>query len=68
MIGYVLLNHIYYADDLVIFAPSHKGLQQLLNTYGQLGLELDIIFNGIKTMYIICSIKEIKCIDSNPLY
>ena len=30
-IGKIIVNHLYYADDLIFFCPSHKGLQQLLN-------------------------------------
>ena len=30
-IGGVMVNHIMYADDLVIISPSAKGLQRLLD-------------------------------------
>lgn len=37
MIGEVLVNHLMYADDLVIITPSGDGLQQLLNIYTEYG-------------------------------
>ena len=27
-----IINHLFYADDLVLMCPSHRGLQDLLNT------------------------------------
>lgn len=42
MIGNILVNHIMYADDLVVFNPSSAGLQQLLNMCSEYGLEDDI--------------------------
>ena len=49
MIGNVLLNHLYYADDLVLFAPSHKSLQRLTDICSELGLEFDIKTSESKT-------------------
>ena len=33
-----LINHIMYADDLVLFSPSSASLQKLLNICQQFGL------------------------------
>ena len=45
-----MVNHILYADDIVLFAPSAKGLQKS-HTYG---CNHDIEFNPSKSsvMYI----------------
>ena len=43
------INHLMYADDLVIFAPSIKGLQMLINTCVHNGNILDVKFNELKT-------------------
>ncbi len=40
MIGNTLVNHIMYADDLVVFSPSSAGLQQLLNLCSDYGLNM----------------------------
>ncbi len=39
------MNHIMYADGLVVFSPSSAGLQQLLNLCSDFGLEHDILYN-----------------------
>ena len=41
-IGSLCANHIMYADDLVIFAPSAKGLAHLLNIYNNFCSHHDI--------------------------
>jgi len=43
--GTKLVNHIMYADDLVVFSPSSAGLQHLLNVCSDYGLEHDIVYN-----------------------
>lgn len=41
----MIVNHLMYADDLVILAPSLKGLQKLLDVCCDFAVEHDIIFN-----------------------
>ena len=50
----LLVNHIYYADDLVLISPSHKGLSKLLNISENFGSSHHIIFNPAKSqaMYL----------------
>lgn len=62
MIGNSLVNHIMYADDLVVFSPSSAGLQQLLNVCSEYGLEHDIVYNPDKSMVMTCRTKEDKSI------
>ena len=52
----LLINHLFYADDLCIFCPSSHGLQRLLNMCFESGSDLDIIFNETK-----CKIMVFKC-------
>ena len=40
-----MVNHIMYADDLVIISPSAKGLQRLLDICAAYGQSRDILFN-----------------------
>ena len=49
-IGGVMVNHIMYADDLVIISPSAKGLQRLLDICADYGQSHDILFNYGKTV------------------
>ena len=49
-----VVNHMLYADDIVLFAPSAKGLQKLLDLSHTYGCNHDIEFNPLKSsvMYI----------------
>ena len=51
-----LLNHLFYADDLCIFAPSTRGLQLLIDMCVKIGTELDICFNAAK-----CNVMFFRC-------
>ena len=41
-----------HADDIVLFAPSVKGLQSLINVCYRFGKENDIVFNDSKTVFM----------------
>lgn len=62
MIGNTLVNHIMYADDLVVFSPCSAGLQQLLNVCSEYGVVHDMKFNTDKSVVVICRTKEDKCL------
>ena len=49
-----------YADDLVLFCPSAKGLQKLINICDKYGLEYDIIYNSTKSAIMIFSCNMLK--------
>ncbi len=49
-VGGVMINHLMYADDLVIISPSVKGLQRLLDICDVYGQNHDILFNHDKTV------------------
>ena len=44
-VGNVIINHLMYADDLFILAPSVAGLAKLLSICGIFGESNDIILN-----------------------
>ena len=48
-IGGTIINHILYADDLVLISPSTHGLSKLLNDCQKYGIECDIVFNSKKS-------------------
>ena len=60
MVGGALINHLMYADDLVVFSPSSAGLQQLLNVCSVYGEQHDIQYNPAKSVIMICRTKEDK--------
>ena len=45
-----MLNHLMYADDLVLLSPSAKGLQRLVDICAAYGDIHDIKFNHAKTV------------------
>ena len=49
VIGSLIVNHLLYADDLVLISPSSRGLYRLLRECEQYGLENDIVFNASKS-------------------
>ena len=48
-VGGTVINHMLYADDIVLFAPSAKGLQKLLDISHTYGCNHDIEFNPSKS-------------------
>jgi hypothetical protein len=57
--GY-LYNHLVYADDTAIFAPSANALQKLLKICDTFSVESDIIYNVKKSMCMIVKPKTWK--------
>ena len=60
MIGNSVVNHIMYADDLVIFSPSNAGLHQFLTICSVYGVEHDIKYNANKSVVMISRTKDDK--------
>ena len=48
-LGKLILNHLMYADDLVLISPSTYGLSKLIKECEEFGLEFDIKFNSNKS-------------------
>ena len=55
----VSLNHILYADDTVVIAPSPNSIQCIINACSQYAVENDITFNAKKT--------KLMCVKPNVL-
>ena len=47
-IGTTLINHLMYADDLVLLSPSAMGLSLLLSVCSAYCIEHDIKYNSAK--------------------
>ena len=45
------VNHLMYADDLTLLAPSAKGLQKLLDTCETYANTHEMVFNSKKSVY-----------------
>ncbi len=46
----VIINHLYYADDLCLIAPSVHGINKLLSVCGKYAIDHDIVFNENKSV------------------
>ena len=62
-VGASLINHLMYADDLVVLAPSATGLALLLATCSQYGIEYDIKYNSAKSNVMVFCSKLLKDIS-----
>ena len=56
IIGAALINHLMYADDLVLLAPSSTGLSILLSVCS----EHDIKYNSTKSNVMMFCCKKFK--------
>ena len=59
-VGNSVVNHLMYADDLVVFSPCSAGLQQLLRVCWQYGPEFDIKYNASKSKIMITRSRDHK--------
>uniref|UniRef100_A0A8C6PLS6 Reverse transcriptase domain-containing protein n=1 Tax=Nothobranchius furzeri TaxID=105023 RepID=A0A8C6PLS6_NOTFU len=57
LVGDRLVNHLIYADDLVLMSPYSAGLQQLLRACAKYGEQFDILFNPKKSVVMIAATK-----------
>ena len=48
-----MINHLIYADDLLLLCPSAKGLQKLIKICSDFAIAYDIIFNADKTCCMV---------------
>ncbi len=58
--GLKFINHLFYADDLCILAPSPSGLQTLMNHCHEYGSAHDIIFNPSNSICLRISPRRSK--------
>ena len=55
-----LINHLLYADDSVVLAPSPKALQHLLNICENYSVHFELSFNATKTKIMCFKPKDKK--------
>ena len=63
VIGSTTINHLMYADDLVILSPSVSRLSELMQVCGLYGLSHDIKYNSKKSAVLIFKSKYMKLFD-----
>ena len=59
-IGGRKINHLMYADDLVLVSPSSRGMQVLLDSCHEFGVSNDIVYNGNKSATMCCMPKRMS--------
>ena len=59
-IGHQCINHVMYADDICLLAPSALGLQKLLEMCYYFSQDNDIIFNSLKSICVVFRPKRYK--------
>ena len=50
IVGSKLVNHLLYADDLVIFSPTAEGLRKLLRVCDSFAENFNLVFNSAKSV------------------
>ena len=53
LVGTMLVNHLMYADDLVLLSPSAAGLSILLSICSTYGIEYDVMYNKVMFLYFV---------------
>ena len=53
LVGNDMVNHLMYADDLVLLSPYSAGMQQLLKVCSQYGIDYDIKYNAKKSHIMV---------------
>ena len=64
IVGKLICNHLMYADDIVLFAPSVKGLQKLIRVCEKYGIDYDITYNPQKSAILVVAPKGAKSNNS----
>ena len=67
-VGNTLINHLMYADDLVIISPSSAGFQELLNVCTDYGANFDVKYNVKKSVAMVCRTREDKDLSLPSFY
>jgi hypothetical protein len=58
------MNHLCYADDMVVFAPSASGLRKLLQICELYAKQHDVIYNAKKTVCMVVRPKRLQDLRS----
>ena len=61
-----LINHLMYADDMVLLAPATSALQQLLRECHRFGIAHDMVFNPKKSAVMIFKNKDAIVLNAPP--
>ena len=54
------MNHLMYADDICVMAPSAIALQKLLDVCYEYGITNDLIYNPLKSVCMVFKPRRFK--------
>ena len=54
------INHIMFADDIYLMAPTSTAMESLLDVCHNYGAANYILFNPLKTVYIVYKLNDYK--------
>ena len=66
LLGESIVNHLMYADDLVLICPSSAGMRLLLRLCDKYGIEHDIKYNSKKSAIMILRNNALKNVTFSP--
>ena len=66
LLGESIVNHLMYADDLVLICPSSAGMRLLLRLCDKYGIDHDIKYNSKKSATMILRNNALKNVTFSP--
>ena len=60
----VCVNHVMYADDICLMAPSPAALQKLINICYDFSLQNNLTFNSSKSFCMVLDYINYRCITT----
>ena len=67
-INSLIVNHLFYADDSILMAPSLKALQQLINICVDYARDHELVYNVKKTKMMYLKPKKSNCSIVSDVY
>ena len=67
-IGEILINHLMFADDIVLISPSTYGLKVLLEVCQKYGIKCNILFNPNKSAVMFLKPSHMKNVNMPNFY
>ena len=58
VLGHLSINHLMYADDLVLISPSTRGLFKLISECQRYGIEFDVLYNPLKSAVMFLNLSS----------
>jgi len=67
-VGDLIINHLMYADDVLIMADNIADLNRMLQVTSKFGMDFELKFNPSKTQFMICDRFRSKRKFDTPIF